>query len=484
MKASLFRSPRARASYSLPLMVISLTLLIFGVTIWLVSERLRQKIQEQIAGRDGEILYEIARIQESVDSADRDFGDSADQVTFLLKISRLPRLRDAMAIRLFDANGRFVDSFPAYVRETDLKSEDLETLKKSQPVSHFHAKAHLADQFLPIPEMSPKEKGTVSLQEILLPISGKDGGDLLGFAQYLLDGRSIAAQFNALDRNLLIQASVAFFVGGLMIAIALGWAFYRLQHSHWLLAERTSDLLRANNELTMAAKSSALGAVTAHLVHELKSPLFGLECFMTMQRAAGSKESKSEWETAISSTRRMQNLISEVVRVLRDENGGTSYELSLDEMCAVLSSKILPLAKKAGVEFRMRLNAMGTLSNRDANLVILVIDILIQNAIQSTSRGKAVTLCVSKLEEGVACEVHDEGPGFPVQLRDSIFTPCQSGKNGGNGIGLAIAKQLASHIGAELELKSSRPSGCIFALTLPDTVFNRSTCLAAEALVC
>jgi len=45
--------------------------------------------------------------------------------------------------------------------------------------------------------------------------------------------------------------------------------------------------------------------------------------------------------------------------------------------------------------------------------------------------------------------------------------PCRSSKEGGTGIGLALCKQLANHLGAELELATSTATGCVFALRLP-----------------
>jgi hypothetical protein len=64
-------------------------------------------------------------------------------------------------------------------------------------------------------------------------------------------------------------------------------------------------------------------------------------------------------------------------------------------------------------------------------------------------------------------EVQDEGPGLPPQVAERLFAPCISSKKGGSGIGLAISRQLAKHLGAELDLKQSSSEGCAFRLVLP-----------------
>ena len=75
-------------------------------------------------------------------------------------------------------------------------------------------------------------------------------------------------------------------------------------------------------------------------------------------------------------------------------------------------------------------------------------------------------MSIAGLGEDVRFEVADAGPGFPPHLLKDLFAVCRSTK-GGSGLGLAISRQLASHLGAQLELKSSTATGCVFTLTLP-----------------
>jgi hypothetical protein len=224
---------RPRLPGLLPVVVITLTLVIFAAALWLVSQDMRRKIRAQIASRDGEILHEIALMHQTSEPTDEEFEASIDspasQVTFVLKISKLPRLKDAMAIRLFDVMGKFVDAFPAYVTEASLSEEDLRSLKRLRPVSHFYAKRSLSENFLQIPKSNIHGERSIPVLEIIIPIHAKNESRLLGVAQYLLDGQNIANEFAALDRNLFLQAAATFSLGGIIVVMALGWAFHRLQ---------------------------------------------------------------------------------------------------------------------------------------------------------------------------------------------------------------------------------------------------------------
>ena len=120
-----------------------------------------------------------------------------------------------------------------------------------------------------------------------------------------------------------------------------------------------------------------------------------------------------------------------------------------------------------GVEFVSTLKANGTLASRDANLAILILENLVQNAIQATPPNCVVKLHIEAATDCWICSVVDQGPGLPPERREALFSPGHSTKPGGSGLGLAISKQLAKQIGAELELKSSTNGGCVFTLSLP-----------------
>jgi len=485
------RSPAGPGRF-LPALVIALTLCVFAAAILLAGQNLRHTIRAHIAARDGEILNAVTLTQQLVaapeDQAELSGAEEpGEQITLLLKTSQLEEvvgaLKGVIGARLYDRDGNLITTFPAQVTEADLSGEDLERIKALRPVSHFRANVRLADVLLRSPTEVSQAGRTVPLLEATIPLVRRVGDQdrLSGAAQFILDGRSIAAEFATLDRHLYLQALVIFLCGGSIIVAGLTWAFRRLQRSNRLLAERTTSLICANHELALAAKTSAVGAVASHLIHGLKNPLFGLQNFMLGRSGESAAETAADWQAAADLTRRMQDLVTEVVRVLREENGAVSYEISLAELAGLVESKFTPRAEAAGVSFTADAAAEGTLSNRNANLVLLVLDNLIQNAIQATPAGQSVRLNLRPGPAGVLCEVHDEGPGIPAQAVGNLFAPCASTKAGGTGIGLAISRQLANHLGATLELGSSSAQGCVFRLTLPAALVRDGSRLAPEA---
>lgn len=468
-------APRA-STWWFPTAAILFTLLILGGTILAGRQYLEVQLRKQIAGRDARILHALwlAQLNAGTDELGLFNESPADHFVAVLEALRLQELRELRAARLYDASGGLIITLPAYVGGERLPKTTLEQLQTLEPVSHYRPRVDWNVELGVPPEIGFEEQKAGSALEIILPIRAPGESSLSGAVEFLLDGSSLTAEFDALARSLWGQAIAAFAVSGGIVLAGLALAFRRLQTVNRLLAERTQRLLRANQELTLAAKTSAVGAVTSHLIHGLKNPLSGLQSFISSRGGGHPGDNDQEWELAVSTARRMQNLVSEIVRVLREESSATQYELSLAELLEMVTSKARPAAEQAGVKFSARLVADGVVSNRNANLIILILDNLIQNAIQATPRGRSVAVRIETREGSVVCEVDDQGPGLPEHYRKHLFAPCQSTKEKGTGIGLAISKQLANYLGAELELKSSSPAGCIFALSVPPEVFTRS----------
>lgn len=445
-------------SSSLPFAVISFALIVLAGTVVWTRHILRTAIREQIAGRDGEILYAVALMHQlGQDPGIGPLGaieEPSEQFNLALNISRL---KGVLGVRLFTPVGLFANALPPAADESRLAPADLAQLQSLKPVSHFHPAARLDEFFLQLPDAAA---APVPLLEVNVPLHSNDSRRLAGVVQFIIEGNSIATEFARLDRNLWWQSLAAFAGGGSVLVIALGWAFRRL-------AERTATLLRANQELALAAKTSAVGAVTSHLIHGLKNPLFGLQSFVSSHGHNTRGADDTEWQQAAAAAHRMQTMIASVVGVLHEEQGGAQYELELGEVIGIIAEKTRSVAESTGVPLTARVQAAGALSNRSANLITLVLVNLVENAMQASPPGKPVKLNVTATGGKILCEVRDEGPGLPDQIREHLFTPCQSFKAGGSGIGLAISKQLANHLGAELELRSSDARGSTFVLVLP-----------------
>lgn len=447
------QKPKVRLSW----IVILVTVLIYGAGLFLVMGHLRGVIRDQIVQQDGEVLQAATALaQLSNDNATEGaFQNPAGQLEFLLEASKV---RGVVALRLFDRDGKFIGSFPEDIRGGTLGAMAAERNRASQSVSRFEAEGSLAE-FLPADESAAPAGVTLPLIHAFVPLTA--GESYIGSVEFVLDGSNAATAMGNLERDLNRYGVVIFLVGAWILTPALFFAFRRLERVNRLLAERTEGLVRANHELTMAAKTNALGAITAHLLHDLKNPLFGLQLFMANKPAT---ESSSDWDDARQITRRMHEMINQVAGILKADSAAASYELTCREILELTQKRLETEARDHGVFLQSLCAVDTTLPSKEANLIIFILSNLGHNAVQELERGGVVRMEATAEGEDLIFRVGDNGPGLPEEKVERLFVPSASGKAGGSGLGLAISKQLANHLGAELDLAKNGPEGAEFVL--------------------
>jgi len=88
-------------------------------------------------------------------------------------------------------------------------------------------------------------------------------------------------------------------------------------------------------------------------------------------------------------------------------------------------------------------------------------------AIHLTTRvARGITLAKKRYRLALAVSVEDNGPGIPAEIRDRIFYPLVSGREGGTGLGLTIAQTFVSQHSGTIEWEST-PGRTVFTILLP-----------------
>jgi signal transduction histidine kinase len=94
---------------------------------------------------------------------------------------------------------------------------------------------------------------------------------------------------------------------------------------------------------------------------------------------------------------------------------------------------------------------------------------LLSNAHRHTPRGTQITVAGRCSAGEVRLAVRDGGPGIPAAQLETIFGPFQRGgrQSDGMGLGLAIARDVATAHGGRLWAESAPGQGAVFHLVLP-----------------
>lgn len=456
-------SPPSTGRYA-HLAVVGLTLTVFAAVIAFVTFQLRDGLRQQILSGKAATLSAVASMQLAL-GADAlvELGVTEVPGELLDAVLKASKFRGVLAIRVFDADRRFSGAVPLELSDEPPAAHEW----TERPFARLTPRTKLS-ALSGAPAAGAAGEANVRLLEAWVPLRRADGAKLAGVAQFWIEGTETAAEFAALDARLLLQAALAWLAGAAVIVVGLGWAFRRLAAANLILERRTEDLQRANRELMLAAKTSALGAVTAHLIHEIKNPLAGLEVFMAGQAELGARDDDGrELVAATALTKRLRTMINDVVGVLRDEQQGAHFELTCAEVGELALERVRASANQAGVRLTADLSAEKSLPGRRANLAGLVLRNLLQNAVEASPPAGVVRVSGGATAEGGAeFLVEDRGAGLGEAVRARLFQPCASTKPGGSGLGLALSQQIAQQAGGRIELVRSNSEGTCFRLVL------------------
>jgi signal transduction histidine kinase len=217
-------------------------------------------------------------------------------------------------------------------------------------------------------------------------------------------------------------------------------------------AQRISDMLTAEREF--AADAS----------HQLRTPLTALSMRLEEMVAAADQPAvvREEGAAALVQTERLAEVVSQLLGRTRSPAGGSRKRVSIDDVVAQQVVEWDPAFRRknrklevAGDKNLRAYGKPGTLSQ--------VVATLLDNAL--VHGAGTVTIRTSRTPNSVVIEVRDEGKGVPAELVPRIFERSVSGKPGGTGLGLALARSIAAADGGNVVLV--RPKPAVFALFLP-----------------
>jgi signal transduction histidine kinase len=168
---------------------------------------------------------------------------------------------------------------------------------------------------------------------------------------------------------------------------------------------------------------------------------------------------------------RLAKLATELLDLSRLDAGQltpATEPVDLVSLAAELTAEFTPRALATGhaldVEYGAAVEARG-----DAERILQIGRILVENALVHTPSGTQVRLAVSLDGHRALLTVADDGPGIPAEVRQQVFERffrLDGGRASGSGLGLAIARELAAVMGGRIEL-SERGGWTWFVLALP-----------------
>jgi signal transduction histidine kinase len=246
-----------------------------------------------------------------------------------------------------------------------------------------------------------------------------------------------------------------------------------LERARLLEAERRA---RSDAETANRAKTEFLSAMS----HELRTPLNAIVGYVDLMEM-GLRGPVTEAQLQdLGRIKRAQGhllgIIDDILNFARVEAGRLEYErepIELRPLLDELETLVAPQLAERGLAYACACDpGLVALGDRDRVLQILVN--LLSNAVKFTEGGGRVEVSAGEEGERVVVRVRDTGRGIPRERLDEVFDPFvqidrhrTDPARQGVGLGLAISRELAQGMGAELTAWSAPGEGSCFTLSLP-----------------
>ena len=230
--------------------------------------------------------------------------------------------------------------------------------------------------------------------------------------------------------------------------------------------------LRAAREERLAEQQQANRELIRNLAHEIKNPLGGIRgSAQLLERELANPALREYSQVIIKEADRLQELMQ---RLLGSYRLMQPQPVNIHDILERVRSLILAEFPDVVVQRDYDISLPAAMADRE-QLIQAILNIA-RNAAQAlegrgeihlrTRARRQVTLVKRRHRLALELQVIDNGPGIPEAIREQLFYPLVSGREGGSGLGLTLAQNFIQQLHGGIEV-DSRPGRTCFTVLLP-----------------
>lgn len=240
--------------------------------------------------------------------------------------------------------------------------------------------------------------------------------------------------------------------------------------------EEVQSTFRNFNAMVRELKSISMlsSDFIANVSHEFKTPLSVIEGYaMLLQDDRLTAQEREDYLNKILvNTRRLNTLVGNILMLSKMETKPLPEQYTrfrLDEQLRQVVAQLEPQWSAKGISFRVRLDEVELLGWEQ--VLPYVWSNLISNAIKFSPSGSVIALTLLEQRECAVVTVSDRGCGMEPDVQERIFEKFYQGdtshKAEGNGLGLALVRQIVELSQGVVEVESQPGKGSTFRVILP-----------------
>jgi signal transduction histidine kinase len=275
-----------------------------------------------------------------------------------------------------------------------------------------------------------------------------------------------------------VRLSAILVVFAVIAALAVLWMLARFRTLASQLAHESQEhmaglqrerRIRQTAESLLRSRDEILGVVS----HDLRSPLTTIALSTQLMQGSSADEQAEHLETILTTTRRMERLIQDLLDVTKIESSALSIRRETIDPAAIADEVIAahrPIAAEKNIELKSSIETPLPEVCGDRDRLIQALSNLLGNGFKFTPAGGVVQLIAQAREGMVRFTVSDTGPGIAPSDLPHLFEPFwQARKTAhlGAGLGLKITRAIVEAHGGSIHVTNASTGGACFTFDLP-----------------
>jgi PAS domain S-box-containing protein len=222
----------------------------------------------------------------------------------------------------------------------------------------------------------------------------------------------------------------------------------------------------AEERLAQQAALARLGQMAAVVAHEVKNPLAGIKGAVQVlmsRRPAGDPET-TVMRDIVARIDALDDLIQDLMMYARPR----PPRLSPVNLRQLIDEAVTMLRRDPfGSALQVHIDGDAGEVIVDPDLIRATVLNLLLNAAQAMNGKGNIQIVTAACNGNWSVEVHDSGPGIPLDIREQVLEPFFTTKARGGGLGLPIAKRVAELHGGTLTLAFPADGGTVVSVEAP-----------------
>ena len=256
----------------------------------------------------------------------------------------------------------------------------------------------------------------------------------------------------------------------------------QLDHSHGRMLVEMIEIeqqTRQDREERVAGQAQVTKELIRNLAHEIKNPLGGIRGAAQLLALELPSPDLGEYtQVIIHEADRLQSLVDRLLAPHRKPH--VVGDVNIHEVLERVRTLVLAEYPR-GLSVVRDYDASIPEFRGDREQLIQAVLNIVHNACQALSEridqgdaeivlrtrvGRQVTIGKQRYRLALELHIQDNGPGVPESLRDRIFYPLVSGREGGSGLGLTLAQTFVQQHQGTIEC-DSEPGRTVFKIVIP-----------------